>query len=248
MKSTVLRKDIAKFFAFGGDGGNDDPPNINVPGAKDENKGRSSRRRSRRRDDDDDDDDDDIDLSDSGPGSKDNKIYKLSQENKNRRRANRELRETIAERDERIEELEEELRKVPQLQSLYEKQKQDNEKMKDTVREMALRQALGTAKGKDEKPLAWYDEGMVLDLIDRKKVAVDLKDFSVSGLDDQLQKIAEEKPFLVKDSSGEPTGGTSSRTTATGAAPQSSATGTGQQNQTSTKDKYQSRFAALNNI
>lgn len=238
MKSTVLRKDIARMFVFGGD--NEDPPNIAIPSEKPKPKPRSRRRN----DDDDDDDDDDLDT---GPGSKDKRIYRLSQENKNRRRKNNELQDQLDERDHRIEELEEELRKVPSLQGLYDKSKKDIETLKDQVREMAIRQALGSAKSKDKKPLAWYDDGMVLDLLDRKKIAVDFKDFSVSGLEDQLQAIAEDKPFLVKDSSGDQNG-SNSRTTASGTAPQSSATGTGQQNQSNTTEQFRSRFSAMNNI
>lgn len=236
MKSTVLRKDIAKFFAFGGD--NEDPPRIKVPPEQPKPKPRN-----RRRDDDDDDDDDD---DYSGPGGKDKRIYKLSQENKNRRRENNSLKDQLAEKDERIEELEGELRKAGKVQQALDKAKGDIDALNARVREQAIRSSVGKIKDKDGKDLVWYDEDMVLSLIDRKELSVDTNDFTVGGLEDQLRKIAEEKPFLVKESSG--SGGNSQTRQPSGQAPQSSATGTQQQNNRNKEQEFSNRFAAMNNL
>lgn len=245
MKSTVLCKDIAidvGLFAFGGDSGNDDPPKIrDIP----ERKPKSS---SNSVDPDDDDDDDDEDDYINDP--KDRRIRKLSRESNRRRIANRTLRSQLQEKEEEIAELRGELKNAEKLQRSFEKLKNEHESQQNTVRRMAIRRAIESDAVEEGKPRSWYDVNMVEGLLKDEELSVDLNDFSVGGLKEQLDAIAAEKPFLVKASEtpDDTKDRTPSDTYPSGSAPQSSATGNQDQQRSNEEAQMIRDFPALGQI
>lgn len=235
--------DTDKLFAFGGDAENEPPRIETVPE-------REPKAKPRTPSDDDDDDDDDEFIKDP----KDQRIRKLSREANRRRIENRDAKTALAEKDEEIAELRAQLGKAVKLQSSYDKLKTDSESQIETVRRMAIRSAIEKDAIQNDKgepvPRAWYDTNMVESLLDTKQLAVDLSDFSVGGLQDQLNSIAEKSPFLVKSSessnqNGRQPNGQQQFQQPSGQAPQSSATGTGEQNASLEQDKMLGDFPAL---
>lgn len=231
MKPTVLCKDIALLFAWGGDNENDEritaPPKPGPP-----------KKATRKAADDDDDDDDEEFI----PDAKDRKIRKLSREAARRRTNER----TLEEENERLREENENLRdsvnKAVKLQTKYDKLVEDHGKLEGRTREQTIRNAI---QNNDE--LAWYDTSMVLSLLNREELAVDLEDGTVGGLEDQLKKIAKDKPFLLKDAGGSQ-GNNGSQQRPSGQTPQSSAGGNRNQEIRQSEDKMIEQFPALRNV
>lgn len=243
MKISVLDKRVAKammacdeeveWFAFGGDD-NEDPPKVRQV--------RERRSASKRNDDDDEEDDDDEDDYINDP--RDRRIRKLSRESNRRRIQNREQKATIAEKEEEIAELRAELKNAEKLQRSYDKLKGDYEGQQSTVRRMAIRQAIERDALEDGTKRSWYDVNMVEGQLDYDKLSVDLNDFTVGGLSDQLSALAEEKPFLVKASETQGDGKKPGNSPS-GQAPQSSATGTQEQDRSATEAQMLRDFPAL---
>lgn len=234
--------DTDKLFAFGGDAENEPPRIETVPERRPKAKPRTPS-------DDDDDDDDDEFIKDP----KDQRIRKLSRESNRRRIANRELTDALAEKDDEISALREQLENASKVQKAFDKLKTDSTKQLETVRRMAIRSAIEkdaveNDKGEPQKR-AWYDTNMVESLLDPNQLSVDLNDFSVGGIREQLDAIAEKSPFLVKGLEGSAKNGSQTNgqqhQQPSGQAPQSSATGTGEQNASLEQDKMLGDFPAL---
>lgn len=240
MKSTVLGKGIAvkmapMLFAFGADPEPKDPPKLEpVSEFKAPNVTRVV-------EDDDDEDDDHFD------DKKDRKIAKLSRENNKRRIANRNKDAEIAARDEEIRALRAELKKAEKLQTAYQDLKTARDSEQDNLKNMAILRAIEKDKDAEGNPRAWYDVPMVQGLLDRDQIAVDTSDFSVGGLEDQLSKIAEEKPYLVKQAEKSDSQDRTLRTPS-GHAPQSSATGNPRENESANEGKMRADFPALQGL
>lgn len=239
MNSTVLRKDFSLFFAFGGDVEPKDPPRVTVPEEKP-----SVLDRLPKPDDDDDDDDDHID------DPKDRKIAKLSKENKLRRITNKNLDSRVSQLEEENASLRKELGKAEKLQTSYDELKTKRNEEQTALRRMAIRSAIEKDSIENDQgeatPRAWYDVSMVQSLLDKDQISVDLNDFSVGGLREQLDKIAEERPFLVKPNDS----GSSNQNqrTPSGSAPQSSATGTPRQQQNADENALLAEFPAMQGL
>lgn len=242
MKPKLLGKQIALLAAFGADDPEDkkDPPRIAEfkeppkpgPGKK--------RRREPLLDDDDDDHDDDSD----GEPLTARERRRLSRENSRRRIENKNLKTDLEEANERIEELQGEVKKAVKIQNAYDNLKKTHETQEETVRNMAIRNAIAA-----NEELGWYDVAMVTSMLDREKISVDLTDFTVGGLDDQLKQIAKDKPFLVKPKDGDNKDQQNgSQSAPSGQAPQSSATGTSRQEASSNEAKLMQDFPALQNL
>ena len=235
MKSTVLRKDFFELFASGGEEAEDIEPITQV---------RERKQASSANHDEEEDDDDDADeyITDA----KDRRIRKLSRESNRRRIDNRDLRKANSEKDEEIAELRRELGKADKLQKNFNKLKGETEAQAAVVRKMAIRRAIESDKLEGGEKRAWYDVSMVESLLDESQLAVDLEDFSVGGLNEQLTAIAADKPFLVKTSESS-NDKQESRTPAqpSGSAPQSSATGTQDQQRSNEEAEMFRNFPAL---
>lgn len=226
-------------FTCGGDPGDDEPPRIEPPKPKP-----TARKKAVVRDDDDDDDDDYI------TDPRDRRIKKLSAENARRRTANNDLQEQLEAAREEIESLTVTVNNGVKLQKKYDDLKTSVAKDQAHYKEQAIRNALGRDQAEDGTARAWYDEAMVLGLLDRDGLAVDLTDGSIGGLSEQLAKIAEEKPFLLKAASGDQ--GKSpqqqQQQQPSGQAPQSSAGGNrGQAPQANEQEMFE-MFPALRNV
>lgn len=83
------------------------------------------------------------------------------------------------------------------------KQLQDDLKNKDTkhaaeIKEMKMTNAIQAAIGASAQ-----DAGLVAGLLDREKLILS-DDGKITGLDDQIKSLKEEKPFLFKDGDGYP--------------------------------------------
>lgn len=231
-------KRIAGLFAFGADPESDpkEPERIKEPTAR---KVRVPER-------DEDDDDDDFDFS----GSPDQRrIAKLSKENARRRNENKAYKEALAQKDEEIEELRAELKKGEKLQRAYDKLKVEHEGQNETVRKMAITNAILAEESQEgDAARAWYDVSMVYSLLNRDDLAVDVSDFSVGGIKEQLDRIAEEKPFLVKKAESKDETRNQNRQQPSGSAPQSSATGNSTQQKEQGQNEMISNFPALGNL
>jgi DNA gyrase/topoisomerase IV subunit A len=229
---------IRDLFAFGGDSdGEDDQEKIKeVPVRKP-----NGQFASKSADDDDDDDDDDEFI----PDPKDRKIKKLSRENNRRRISNREMTEAMKAKDQEIADLRKELGKANRLQKKFDELTKEHNSQLGTVRRMAIRQAIEQDKLEDGTKRSWYDVNMVEALLKDDELAVDLSDFTVGGLEEQLSAIAEEKPFLVKSGSENRQEERRSNTQPSGFAPQSSATGSMDQQGSSEEEQMVRDFPAL---
>lgn len=239
--------DTDNLFAFGGDGSSgSDEERVNIPPE------RKPRQRSRQ----DDDEYEDTEEDEHITNAKDRKIAKLSRECNKRRIENRDLKDQLAEKDEDITTLRGELVKAEKLQKAFDKLKGDNEAQQEIVRRFAIRSAIEKDSTKNEKgeaaPRAWYDVDMVESLLDRKTLSVDTNDFSVGGLTDQLDAIAKEKPFLVKSSESSNEKDSQDRNRQqqqpSGQAPQSSATGNREQQNSQNEAQMLADFPALQNV
>lgn len=226
-------------FTCGGDNDDDTPPRIEPPKPK----APAARRRSRAKDDDDDDDDLDY-INDP----KERRIRQLSKENAKRRTANNDLQAQLDEAQDQIDQLTNTVNNGVKLQKKYDTLLANHEKMIGTSKEQAIRTALGGDVNEDGTPRAWYDTSMVLSLLDRDGLAVDLTDGSVGGLSEQLAKLAEEKPFLVKAASGDQKDSAKQNPPPSGQAPQSSAGGTGGQNPQANEQELFAMFPALQTV
>ena len=241
MKTTVLRKGIADLFAFGGDNdGEELEPIAPVPSR--DSKGKFSSKSS---EEDDDEDDDDEYINDP----KDRKLRKLSRESNRRRIANRELKEELSSKEQEIAELRAELKKADRLQKSYDKLVKDHGDQQATVRRMAIRRAIESDTPEEGQKRSWYDVNMVEQLLKKDELAVDLNDFSVGGIQEQLNAIAEEKPFLVKASETQDEKEIpQNRQNPSGSAPQSSATGTQGQQRSNEEAQMVADFPALSRV
>lgn len=227
-------------FACGGDGDDDkEPPRIDPPKPKAPAK-RPTPKRS-------DPDDEDYDYIED---PKDRKIKKLSDECARRRNHENELEGQLELKDEEIQGLTQTVNNAVKLQTKYDKLRGEFDGLQSKSKEQAIRTALSTDKIVDEKgketPRAWYDVDMVLSLLDRESIAVDLTDGSVGGLSEQLNQLAEQKPFLVKAASGDQ--GNSANNRPTGSAPQTSAGGTRNQEVQRSEREMVDMFPALRNV
>lgn len=179
-----------------------------------------------------------------------NRLYQLGQENARRRNEAKDLRNAISQKDEEIAELRAELKNAEKIRKSYDKVKEDLDGRDGLLRRMAIHQAIReeeSAEGEGKR--AWYDVSMVFGLLDKDQIAVDVNDLTVGGLKEQLDKIAEEKPFLVKsaeqkDESRDRPG----NQYPSGSAPSSSATGTYREQNASTENEMISKFPALQNL
>lgn len=224
-------------FACGGDSG-DEPPRIEPPKPK-----APARKRVVR----DDDDDDDLDYIDD---PKDRRIKTLSKENAKRRTANNDLQAQLDEALEEIETLKVTVNNGVKLQKRYDDLKAKVATDQATYKEQAIRTALSGDVDAEGNPRAWQDANMVLGLLDREGLAVDLNDGTVGGLSEQLSKLAEDKPFLVKAASGDQGNKAQQQNQQlpSGQAPQSSAGGTrGQAPQINEQEMF-SQFPALQTV
>lgn len=234
---------LSLLFAWGGDSDGGDPPRIEPPKPK----APSKRKAAPVVNEDDDDDDDEL-----IPDPRDRKIRRLSRENARRRTRERELEEELESYKERVEDLEKVSTDAVKLQKSYDKLKSEFDGLQGNARDQAIRAALSADKVKDkdgkETPRAWYDVDMVLSLLDRDSLAVDLSDGSVGGLSDQLNQLAQEKPFLVKAVSGDQGNGANNYQRPTGSAPQTSAGGNRSQEAQRTERELVDMFPALRNV
>ena len=234
--------DTETLFAFGGDAAPKDPPRIGdvAPAQLEE---------AEVMEDDLDDGDDEV-FEDKAAGRR---IRKLSRENNKRRIENRTAKRNLESKDAEIAALREELEKAKKLQTAYDNLKTSSEKQLDTVKRMAIRSAIEKDAVQNEKgeasPRAWYDVNMVERELDQSKLSVDISDFTVGGLQEQLDAIAEKSPFLVKSSENRSGNGRQPNSyQASGQTPQSSATGTGAENQASEESKMLADFPALQHV
>lgn len=241
----MLNPDLLQLlFACGGDSSAEekDPPRIDPP------KPKPAPRSRRRQDDDDDDDFSDYDYIQD---PKDRRIKKLSDEGAKKRNQINALKEQIEQLQEQIQERDATIANAVKLQSKYDKLKADHDGLQMKSREQAIRTALASDKIVDkdgkEHPRAWYDVDMVLSLLDRDTLAVDLSDGTVGGLEDQLNQLAEQKPFLVKAASGEQGSGANTQRP-TGSVPQTSAGGTRSQEAQRSEQDLLNDFPALRNV
>lgn len=229
-------------FAFGGDSAPKDPPRVgDVPPARVEEVESLS-------DEEIDEGDDDV-YEDKAAGRR---IRKLSRENTRRRIENKAQKKNLENKDEEIAALRAELEKAKKLQVSYDSLKNSSEQQMETVRRMAIRSAIERDAVQNEKgeasPRVWYDVNMVEGQLDKSKLSVDLNDFSVGGLQEQLDAIAEKSPFLVKGSENQSSNGRQPNSyQPSGQTPQSSATGSGTENQVTEENKMLADFPALQN-
>lgn len=222
-------------FAFGGD--DTDPPRVqDVPGRK-------SREIDPDPDPDDDDDDDEY-----IPDAKDRKLKKLSRESNRKRIQNKQLRDALAEKESEIADLRKELGNAVKLQKKYDTLVSEQTDQRDAIRRLAIRQAIEKDTQSEGVSRSWYDVNMVESLLDVNELAIDTSDFSVGGLKEQLDAIAEDKPFLVKSSESSGQGEQKAPPRSSGSAPQSSATGTPEQNRSTEEDQWGVDFPALNTV
>lgn len=223
-------------FACGADPEPKDPPRVELP------KPGPPRKKAANKDDDDDDDDDE----DLIPDPRDRKIKRLSRENGRRRNHERDLEEQLESANEHIAELTSQVENGIKLQKRYDTLKTEHEGLLGSTKEQAIRTAISGDMTEDGKPRAWYDTSMVLSLLDREGLAVDLSDGSVGGLKEQLEAIAKEKPFLLKNASGDQ--GNSANNQPSGFAPQSSAGGNRRQVAADSERELVDMFPALRNV
>lgn len=228
-------------LASGADGGanNDEPPRIETPPAP---KPKAKPRKPV-------DPDDDYDYIEDPQARR---IKKLSDENARRRHRESELEALLESKDEEINGLMATVNNAVKLQTKYDRLKGEMNTLQTQSKEQAIRTALSADKVVDkdgkEQPRAWYDVDMVLSLLDRDGIAVDLADGSVGGLSEQLNQLAEQKPFLVKSAGGGQQGSSSNSSQPTGSAPQTSATGNRDQQVQSSERELIDMFPALRNV
>lgn len=240
MKHIVLGKDIAALYAWGADDDDDknkkDPPRVAefLPPKP----GSGKRRREPVLDDDDDDDEDE----DPPRNEAERRRRRLSRENSRRRIENKNLTAEIEDLKEEIEGYKGELKKAVKVQTAYDNLKAEHTKQEETVRSMAIRNAL-----QQDEQLQWYDVNMVVSMLDQDMISVDFSDFTVGGLEDQLKKIAEDKPFLVKEVK-DSNSGDGNRPPPSGQAPQSSASGTREQEASTNEKQMLQDFPALQKL
>lgn len=239
MKSHTLPR--TELFAFGGD--NDGEEDERIKEIPPRSKNGQFAKNGNDEDSFDEEDDDDL-IADP----KDRRIRKLSREANRRRIENRDLRSSIKEREEEISDLRKELGKADRLQKNFDKLKGDLESQQSTVRKMAIRRAIDNDMLESGEKRSWYDVSMVESLLNPDELAVDLNDFSVGGLREQLDAIAGEKPFLVKGLEGQSDGKDTPPAQSSGSAPQSSATGTPDHQRSNEEAQMMSEFPALSNV
>lgn len=243
MKSTVLGKDIALLFSWGADDDDDDKKVPRISENPPKPGGQKKKRRDVVLDDDDDDDEDD----DPPRNEADRRRRRLSRENSRRRIENKNLQADLEDANETIASLQGELKKAVKVQTAYDNLKQTHESQQETVRNMAIRNAIAS-----NDKLKWYDVNMVVRELDQSAISVDLSDFKVGGLEDQLKSIAKDKPFLVKageeSSQQQQSGNNEYRRTPSGQAPQSSASGTRAQEASANESQMLQDFPALQKV
>ncbi len=223
-------------FAFGGDSNPLPEINTDVP-----------KRKVKPPEAGDNDDDDQDDNDDHIEDPRDRRIAKLSRESNRRRIAVRNIKAELAEKEAEIEDLRKELDKVPKLQKAYQDLETKRNTEQETLKRMAIKSAIENDKDEEGNSRSWYDISMVQGLLDNDQLAVDLSDFSVGGITEQLSAIAAERPFLVKRR--EDNGSRQQQTqNPSGSAPQSSATGNRSQEAASNENKMRAEFPALQGL
>lgn len=237
MKPTVLREGIAcNIFIFGGDPAKFPKINLEIPATP-----------VFTRPDDEEQEEDFSHIEDP----KDRNIARLSRENNRRRIMNKAAVNHIKKQEEEIAALRKELAKVPQAQQAFDSvvsaRAEDEKSLKDFAILRGIENDTATNDKGEATKRAWYDVSMVRSLLNTDELAVDLSDFSVGGLKDQLDKIATEKPFLVKEAGGT-SGEAQQQRPPSGSAPQSSATGNASQQKAATEDELRAQFPALQNL
>lgn len=206
-KRTLNRKtlDLEALFLAPIFGGEDDDDDDNDDAGKGGNPKPSGKNKSGGGNDDDDDDDDDHDDLESITDPKDRRIVELSREAaKKRREKNAEKRRA----DELQRKLDEKTNSgasaEEQLKAKLQAEKDRNDKLTGTVSNNILK----TAIVENEK-FKWHDTSVVMGLLDREAMEIDIDDMSVDGLEEQLKKLAKEKPFLLKKKAAGEGGGSS---------------------------------------
>ena len=191
-------------------------------------------------------DPDEEDDDDFIPDEKDRRLRKLSRSEARKRIQNKQLKDALAEKEAENADLRKELQKAQKLQKKFDEVVQEKTDQESTIRRIAIRQAIEKDAAEDGSKRTWYDVNMVESLLKSEELAIDTKDFSVGGLKEQLDAIAEEKPFLVKSSESSDKGDRTPRSS--GSAPQSSATGTQEQNRSNEDQTLRQDFPALNTL
>lgn len=140
------------------------------------------------------DDDDGVDEDSLGLSEQQRKIMTLSKENKSRRLENKDLRKRIDEfeqaekkkADENASELEVAAKANQEL-------KAENSRLVESIRQSTLRSAI-----LEDSRYTWQDVDVLVRELNTDAIDIDPETRSVDGLEDELKRIAEEKPFLVK--------------------------------------------------
>ncbi|QNJ55322.1 hypothetical protein SEA_LITTLEFELLA_11 [Gordonia phage LittleFella] len=239
MKSTVLRKGIARnVFVFGCDPKKFPKINLDIPATP-----------AFQRPEDEEGDEDFSHIEDQ----RDRNVARLSRENSRRRLMNKAMTKHMEKLVAENEALRKELGKVPQAEDAFNTIVSEREDDMGKLKNMAILRAIESDSVTNEKgevaPRAWYDVSMVRSLLNTDELAVDLSDFSVGGLSEQLNKIATEKPFLVKSAGGDKREDSQQQQRPpSGSAPQSSATGNRSEQNASNEKEMLADFPALQNL
>lgn len=185
MKKLEAQRALKAILAFGADN-DDDEDEDDAPRPKPGDR-RRNRNQSRRAEDDDDEDDSFHRGGKFGhiANEKDRRIAELTDENAKRRIQNRDLREEN-------EELQASLKRATKLQPKLDDLQKKYDDLEKASKISAIRNAIANGEQK------YHDLEMVLGLLNQEELAVDLSDGTIGGLEDQLNKIAEDRPFLVK--------------------------------------------------
>lgn len=150
------------------------------------------RRKKSSADDDDDDDDKDLDAVDD-PKAK--RIFELSNENRKKRLALRELREELAalKKDKEAKDSEGKS-ESSRLKTDNTKLTEANQKLTKTNENLLLKQGVLSSKS-----YRFHDVDDVIAFVDRKEIDIDAASGTIEGLGEELKRLAREKPYLVSE-------------------------------------------------
>lgn len=203
---TLNRKSLLALYKtpiFGGeekeeDEDGEDGEGESKPKPGDRRKPKEGAKSSKDEDEDDEDGEDGEDEDLDGLDPKDRRIIELTREKikhrKERNAARREKEALQAELDKNNNSGKSE---KEQFEALLQAEKDKNDKLTKSVSRNIIRTAIV-----ENDKLTWHDLDVVMGLLDHDLLDIDAEEGVVDGLDDQLKKLAKDKPFLLKKKTG----------------------------------------------